>query len=551
MEIAPTWTKRIILNGRALDPLGLSTLSEFLVSELLPGFTVMTSRARNYVFYCWAIQQATKANPQSYRQFTSAIEKLEAAYVVGGLLNKQEVFPDAKGPIGRNRGLISIQNTDNDLIDVNFSVLKHSGGGYGQYYRSPMFKLGLTIQLQKNDDLISDGTHLAECFEENIKDTQYFQNYLQMNSIPTEILKEYGEYASYLRLKDFKKEKEKFLAILFKDNENFGENRLSRKATLFTILDLFNIYSKLDFNFDDTEFRNIIYYQQSKKDDQIVNYSPSQDYVRKTISQWRFFQFQEFFTRAFESIFITLLNAIEDSQAGLTIPDFVNMNSTFYEEINERIKGDIENSTVNEIFERILSSEGIEGKLDKKMSERFDKHVRIDNKNSELNLSIALEESLKENDSNKTIGLSFLLLFTLIIRYWQYLDTVNDDNFWIVNKEENENSLRRFIRKYRTDFSKMRLLELFEAFLKEIVEIHDEIGYDKYRAGNYTFRIHWPRNKNLIFFQGYKADIRSDRFNSIRDVFDDVGFIERNGDIFLISEYGEQFLEKIKNEQPN
>jgi hypothetical protein len=551
MDIEPRWTKRIILNGRARDPLGLSTLSEFLVSDLLPGFTVMTSYARNYVFYCWAIQQANKTNSQSYRQFTTAIEKLESAYVDAGLLDRKEFFPDAKGPIGKIRGLTSIQNTDNDLKDVNFSILKRNGGGYGAYYRSPMFKLGLTVQLQKNDDLISDGTHLAECFEENIKDTRYFQNYLQMNSIPTKILKEYGEYASYLRLKDFKKEKEKLLAILFNDNENFGKNRLSRKATLFTILDLFNIYSKLDCNFDDTEFRNLIYYQQSKKDDQIVKYSPSRDYVRKTILQWRFFQFQEYFTHAVESIFITLLDALEESQAGLTIPDFVNMNSKFHDEINNRIEGDTENSTINEIIEKMLFSEGIEGKLDKKTSECFDKNMRIDNKNSELNLSIALEESLKEKNSNKTIGLSFLLLFTIIIRYWQYLDTVNDDNFWIVNKEENENSLRKFIRKYRTDFSKMRLLELFEATLRDIVEIHDEIGYEKFRAGNDTFRIRWPHDKNLFLIQGYEAGNRSDRFNSIRGVFEDVGFIEKNGDIFLISEYGEQFLEGLKNEQSN
>ena len=61
---------------------------------------------------------------------------------MSGLLDQRENFPNAKGPIGRNRGLTAIWTAQNDEIVINFSVLKHAGGGYKQYYGNPMFNLG-------------------------------------------------------------------------------------------------------------------------------------------------------------------------------------------------------------------------------------------------------------------------------------------------------------------------------------------------------------------------------------------------------------------------
>lgn len=547
MEIVPLWTKRIDLNSRALDPLGLSRVSENIVDELLPGLTTLTTMGRNYCFYCWAIQQANKEKTQSYSQFFKIVERLEAAYVVGGLLDQREFFPDAKGPIGRNRGLTGIWTAQNNIIDINFSVLKHSAGGYGQYYRNPMFKLGLIAQLQKNDDLIQDGIILANCFEENIQKTQYYQKYISTDEIPQDILREYGQFASYLRLKDFKNEQNALSAILFNKNKNLSHNENSRKATLQIILELYNIYSNFQLEFDDTEFRNIVYYQQSIKEGHLIEYGSTLDYTKKTLQQWRFFQFHEFFTLAIEAIFITFLNSVEEKNVGLTLSEFTNIHATFVNEFNSLLKCDSKDLSLYDIFEKMLENNEIAGPLCKNASELFDKKVGIDDDLSEFRVSSKLTEAIERNERSRVIGLSFYLLFTAIIRYWQYIEVFNEDNLWIMNREENEWGLRTYIKKVQQDLSKMTLMELFDLTLRDIFDTHDRIAMDKMMNRNDTFR--FQRNGDIFSFKReYIHESRGDRFHSIRSIFEDLGLIENIEDKLSISDYGIQFLRGLSHE---
>lgn len=153
MTLEPLWIKEVKLETRGLDPLGLSRVSSYLVEELIPGITVLTNRGRNYIFYSWAIHRAITPKFESSRKFYKTIIRLEAANVVGGLLDAEENFPDSKGPIGRNRGLdeiASAKNQGQDYINVDFSVLAHQGGGFGQYYYSSMEKLDYYTQPRTN-----------------------------------------------------------------------------------------------------------------------------------------------------------------------------------------------------------------------------------------------------------------------------------------------------------------------------------------------------------------------------------------------------------------
>jgi hypothetical protein len=547
MEIVPLWTKKIDLNARALDPLGLSRVSEYIVDELLPGLTTLTTRGRNYCFYCWAIQRADIEKPKSYSQFLKIVERLEAAYVVGGILDQSEFFPDAKGPIGRDRGNNAIWTVKNNLIDVNFSVLKHSGGGYGQYYRNPMSKLGLIAQLQKSDALIQDGITLANCFDMNIQQTRYYRKFLSSDEVPQKVLQEYGQFASYLRLKEFKNEQKALSAILFNKNKNLSQNENSRKISLQIILELYKIYSDNQLEFDDSEFRNIIYYHHSQKEDFIIEYHPSLDSTKKTLLQWRFFQFHEFFTFAIESIFICFLDSLQENNVGLTESEFTKTHSGFIKEFSSLLKSDVKKITLDEIFEKILKNNGIKGPLSKKTSGVFDKKVGIDNQLSEVLLRYDLTESLEREETPKVVALSFYLLFTAIIRYWQYLDGFNEDNLWITNKEESEWCLRTYIKRIQPKLSKLTLIDLFTLTLRDIVDTHDTIATKKMMDGNDTFR--FQRNEKIFSFKmEYIPESHGDRFYSIKNIFEDIGFIEKKGDLLLISKFGKKILEGIHNE---
>jgi hypothetical protein len=53
-EILPSWVEVDPLKSRAIDPLGLQIISGRLADRLLPGLSVLTTRARYFSFLCWA-----------------------------------------------------------------------------------------------------------------------------------------------------------------------------------------------------------------------------------------------------------------------------------------------------------------------------------------------------------------------------------------------------------------------------------------------------------------------------------------------------------------
>jgi hypothetical protein len=543
MEIIPLWTKKIDLSPRALDPLGLSRISMSIVDELLPGLTTLTTMGRNYTFYCWAIQQANKGKARTYTQFLKTLERLEAAYVVGGLLDQQKNFPEGKGPIGRNKGQEAIFNIKDNSVDVNFNVLKHSGGGYSQYYKTPLFKLGLIVTLQQNDQLINDGVILANAFDKNVENTRYYREFISEDNIPKHVLEEYGQSAGYLRLNTFIDEKKALTTILLNENKNLSNNKYSRKDTLLIILELFKIYSNYGLEFDDTEFRNIIYYQQSIKGSQKVSFIPPNESIKKTLAQWKFFQFHEYFTCAIESIFCCFLDSIEEYPAGLTIPEFIELNSSFIDEFVIILDNNVSGLTISDILGIMLKNNGIQEVINKKASVLFDQTVGVDHNFSEYALSCDLKDSLDNKDHLRAIALAFHLLLTTIIRYWQYLDSFDEDHLWITNKETNEWGLRTYIQKIQPEISKITLIELFKLTLMDIVDTHDKIAMTKMIGGNDTFR--FQRNGEIFsFMMQYQPDRRGDRFHSITSIFEDIGFVERIDEILSISSDGIRFLEE-------
>lgn len=52
--LLPAWVEADPLRSRATDPLGLQNVADRLADRLLPGLSVLTTRARYFSFFCWA-----------------------------------------------------------------------------------------------------------------------------------------------------------------------------------------------------------------------------------------------------------------------------------------------------------------------------------------------------------------------------------------------------------------------------------------------------------------------------------------------------------------
>jgi hypothetical protein len=70
MRILPSWVQPDPLRSRAIDPLGLQLISDRFADRMLPGLSVLTTRARYFTFLCWARREtgSTSDEREIHRQ---------------------------------------------------------------------------------------------------------------------------------------------------------------------------------------------------------------------------------------------------------------------------------------------------------------------------------------------------------------------------------------------------------------------------------------------------------------------------------------------------
>lgn len=561
MDYSPKWTKEVEFSERALDPLGLSGISEYIVDKMLPGVTSLTTVGRNYSFYTWAIKQANSEKPSSTIQLRERIAQLEVAYVIAGILDKVN-HDDPKGMIGEVKARNAIQHSDTDVA-VTFSVLNNPGGGLWQYYLNSMARMDMLFDTGHFVFLTEKGNKMALAFYNEIKDTIYINNYINNESIPLDVLKTYGERCGYLRMKDSIFEKELLIDSLLSENQSSDFDPRSRRDTILLLLSLVEFYGNKGLLFNDEHFRNYVYYGCSIKDDHLILPSIAQK-PNRIIKEWRLFQFHEFLTFALESILLTFIEVCKDDR-GTTTNEFLALsksnlglftkimmgtekNDVLYEKVGQN-QSDSNGSnpwstSIKEIVTRVLVAIGVENTNDKDMSVRFDKMVGINHELSERTIEKMVNGALKRNHGLAISGSMFLIL-VLMLRYHQYHDEIDEDTLWIRNKEESE-LLSLFALRERIwhKFDEMTLGDFFNLIINDIVFHHTMIANEKLGYGNDTFRFVQNDDGRYYFVRDFNYTYRNDRINSLTSIIEDLGLIIAEKGSSRIAESG---LEVIIN----
>lgn len=538
MALLPYWTKEIDLSQRALDPLGLSRISDFITNELLPGITTLTTKARNYSFYCWGIYQCSEEKVHTKHEFYQTMARLESSYVIASLFDIEENFPGARGPIGNDKGKRMINLAQNGMVEVNFSVLNHPGGGYGQYYKNAMNLLGLTINLQNREILTPKGEELALLFQKNIENTQYYREYISSDKIPLQVLVDYGKKANYLRLKDTIEEKETLSKVLFAKNQHISENPSSRRATLLLVLAIYENLSDKYLELTDDYYREILYFYRNEANGLL---GPISQDIEKVIMEWKFFQFHEFFIISLEMKLYEFIEFLKDHESGTSLTQFLKGTSGFVHELELILKKNLTNTTLEEFLGFMLDETGIEGaSFGCESSSLFDEKNDINNFYSEFNIYKKISES---DRMNEIIGLSILLLCITLLRYRQYIDSFDEDIIWIKMKNLEEWSLDTFFLDINSRLSRIGLTEFFNITLEKIILRHDLIAMDKLTTGHDTFR--FQRVGDLYFLKReYKYNRRNDRLNTIKDLFEDLGIIHFTNDLYGLTNFGKAIVKE-------
>src|SRR5262249_4419929 len=90
-----TWVEPDPLKSRAVDPLGLQIVGDRLADQMIPGLSILTTRARYFTFLCWA-----RRNTSIERE----IHQFEAALAI------TEDSLSKKDPDGHECGFVGKRN---------------------------------------------------------------------------------------------------------------------------------------------------------------------------------------------------------------------------------------------------------------------------------------------------------------------------------------------------------------------------------------------------------------------------------------------------------
>lgn len=193
MKTSEPYLNEFMIERGTLDPLGLWRVSDRMTSYLLAPFTtiVMSRPARFYVFFCWAIKQCTENNfQQTATLYWEKFFKLEAAFLCAIAMHEEEGHKyDFAGFIGGDSARQMLEKAGKNII------LSRVHNGWDPNYTGSMQGLDLFEVVNSLPVLTPKGRQLAVAFEDCIKNTSYFINWRFKESVPLEVIKEYGQIA--------------------------------------------------------------------------------------------------------------------------------------------------------------------------------------------------------------------------------------------------------------------------------------------------------------------------------------------------------------------
>jgi hypothetical protein len=301
----PLWTEIEFTAGGARDDLGIETLSEAILADLLPGINNQTRRARYYSFWAWIVRDfildANARHTQAglYEWLRKREDALILAYLAHGC---------GGGAAGTEQGSQVWAGGEPASFPLDWkSLVSVDGGGYELYYRGALLETHIIRRDEGNlhDDLVKPiGTGLADAYGEAVAGTTYARQYLDAGRLRRTDIEEFARYGCLCQLRHHEVERQRLVDALFRFDVPDAD-AVKRLASLCFFLDV--IAQSQDRPLDEGAFRRVLYYWSYEDHHAYVPVgnllSPAQ--------RWRIFQLRQYFVFAVESFWSLFLNHIQ------------------------------------------------------------------------------------------------------------------------------------------------------------------------------------------------------------------------------------------------
>lgn len=304
----PKWTAQEYNPGGARDDLGIETLSETILADLLPGINNQTHRARYYSFWAWALHgfiNDLDVQPHTQDKFWEWLRGREGTLILAYL---------AHGCGGRFTGATMGANVweggEKELFAINWKALPSTdGGSYQQYYRGALEEMNIIVRDDKSihDDLSREiGLGLAEAYGDAIASTSFVRKHLKSTHISKSDIINFSEHGCICKVGENERERQLLINAFFRFDvqDAFAIKRL---ASLSFFLDV--IAQSKGLPLGQNDFRTVLYFWNYGGKH---NYVPQANFIQPA-QRWRIFQLRQIFVYAVEGLWSLFLHRIQDS----------------------------------------------------------------------------------------------------------------------------------------------------------------------------------------------------------------------------------------------
>lgn len=303
--IDPYWTSPSFPTGGARDALGIETLSEGILADLLPGINNQTSRARYYSFWAWVVHDfildptTTHTQAAFYEWLRRREDTLILAYLAHGC---------AGGSAGAQQGGGVWQGGALEAYPIDWkSLLSVDGGGYQLYYRGALQEMNIirVSEGSPHDDLTSAvGLPLAEAYAESVATTEFVRSYLDARLLSKPIIQDFAEQGCLCRLPQQPAERRALIDAFFRFDSQ-DTYAIKRLASLCFFLDVIGQSQGRSLN--QWDLRETLYFWSFGENHP---YIPEGNFIEPA-QRWRCFMLRQWFVFAAESLWSLFLKRVE------------------------------------------------------------------------------------------------------------------------------------------------------------------------------------------------------------------------------------------------
>lgn len=546
MDISTAWVQPpTSISG--LDHLGTQAPCVLIYSQLLPGITNVTDRARYYSFYPWLLWSYDQRYSKDKDKFVDYFRRADCLFTLVAEQHSRQTDHNQErhgtAMVGKNQLIQALDRLNSGLplilseyssVDSGSSrrYFQNTLGGLGQYYVGTLTNLMLLSTTTKPWIKYTReyGEPLAKCLASGI-DEDAFWNLVERDYVTLEDLNSLNSVCP-CNLVNNSPECQTLIDLYFDTSGMYEVEGLQRQKSLGLILCLVQELNKLNLDINEVIFRSAIYTKTLPSG--VVWDVPCN--FEDTLICWSFYERNDLLSTTFQTIFALLLRTLQEEAN----------NYQQFESIEEFSKFFIKSNTVKSMLV-VLNATSLD-ELIKNVVLVGPSLSNLSDPNHELSVSKKMLDDWYKNDKTIDVLASTIKVIALLAArdnveqsaYSSLAITQND----LIDYPINLSSFRGRVSYWRN----LPIEEFIIDLTNWCLNTHFRVALRKLRqTGRSSFHLR-PSEHGLELVGDIPPPAHTTpRFKQAIQIMRDIGVLQRKSDTGLttLSRNGVELLEKI------